>query len=253
VVGGAHVKPWQGLALSLLAALSLHAVILLVPRVPGRGDARAPQIELSLAALPADQSVDETRSLSVRKESPLPFAVPAVVAASTRTSPVPPLTAAEPPPNPRVESMDEPPAFQDHPAAEPDWLPPAREPDEAAASGDPGAAAQRATSGGTAGPGAAAATAATLTVITPPRPRAAMLPIYPRSARKAGLEGTVRIAAFIDESGTVVSAEVLSSSGNAILDQAALQEVQRVIFDPARQSGKPVPFRLIIPFRFRLN
>ena len=103
------------------------------------------------------------------------------------------------------------------------------------------------------GTGARGDGAAVTDVITPPRARAEILPIYPRSARKAGLEGFVRIAAVIDESGKVVSAEVLSSSGNAVLDQAALEEVQRAIFEPARLAAKPVPFRLIIPFRFRLN
>jgi protein TonB len=107
-----------------------------------------------------------------------------------------------------------------------------------------------AVTGGTGGRGDGAAT---IDVITPARARAEILPVYPRSARKAGLEGFVRIAAVIDESGIVVSAEVLASSGNSVLDQAALQEVRRAIFEPARLAGKPVPFRLIIPFRFRLN
>ncbi len=96
--------------------------------------------------------------------------------------------------------------------------------------------------------GAAAAPA-----LTPPHPKAEILPTYPRSARRAGLEGIVRIAAFVDESGHVVSAEVLSSSGHDALDQAALQAVQHAFFEPALQAGKPVPCRLIIPVRFKLN
>jgi protein TonB len=63
----------------------------------------------------------------------------------------------------------------------------------------------------------------------------------------------VTISAFIDETGVVVSAEVLSSSGHAVLDQAALDAVRRALFDPAERGARPVSSRLIIPFRFRLN
>jgi protein TonB len=59
--------------------------------------------------------------------------------------------------------------------------------------------------------------------------------------------------ALIDETGLVVNAEVLSSSGHAVLDTAALQAIRRTVFEPARQAGKSVPFRLVIPVRFQLN
>jgi protein TonB len=63
----------------------------------------------------------------------------------------------------------------------------------------------------------------------------------------------VKIAALIDESGALVSAQVLTSSGHASLDRAALEAVRQARFQPAVQRGKPVPCRLIIPIRFQLN
>jgi protein TonB len=80
-----------------------------------------------------------------------------------------------------------------------------------------------------------------------------MSPPYPRSARAAGIEGTVRITALVEASGAVASAEVSISSGNAALDRAALEEVRRTSFQPAVQNGKAVACRLIIPIRFLLN
>ena len=60
------------------------------------------------------------------------------------------------------------------------------------------------------------------------------------------------MTALVDESGTVTSAEVLSSSGHGSLDQAALEAVRRAAFTPALRDGKPVACRIVIPVRFRL-
>ena len=86
-----------------------------------------------------------------------------------------------------------------------------------------------------------------------PRPVADIRPQYPRSARRAGWEGLVRIAALIDESGVVTSAEVSSSSGHSVLDEAALVTVRQTLFNPARQDGRAVACRVIIPVRFQLQ
>jgi protein TonB len=63
----------------------------------------------------------------------------------------------------------------------------------------------------------------------------------------------VTISAFIDETGRVVSAVVLDSSGHQSLDAAALEAVKRTRFHPAEREARPVSSPLIIPVRFRLN
>jgi protein TonB len=77
--------------------------------------------------------------------------------------------------------------------------------------------------------------------------------VYPRNAKRAGWQGVVTIRAFIDETGRVVSAVVLSSSGHESLDLSALEAVKNTWFDPAVRHAKPVSSPLLIPVRFQLN
>jgi periplasmic protein TonB len=51
----------------------------------------------------------------------------------------------------------------------------------------------------------------------------------------------------------VLSVQVYESSGTASLDKAALEAVLAARFQPARQDGKPVSIRAIIPVTFRLQ
>jgi len=77
---------------------------------------------------------------------------------------------------------------------------------------------------------------------------------YPRSARRAGLEGAALVDVHIDADGTIVEVELARSSGFELLDRAAL--------DSARSVGKlPAPppelrwesRTLRIPYRFSLS
>ncbi len=69
---------------------------------------------------------------------------------------------------------------------------------------------------------------------------------YPREAIDRGLEGHVVLLLHLDVDGRIQTAEVASSSGHAILDDAALQAVRRItaIASNARQVLLPVDFRL---------
>ncbi|MDQ8190555.1 energy transducer TonB [Roseibacillus persicicus] len=81
---------------------------------------------------------------------------------------------------------------------------------------------------------------------TPPR--------YPNSARKAGLEGTTRIAATVTSDGKVSSPRVIASSGHSALDSSALAAVKKWRFNPAKNGlGQSVAYQLTIPVTFRLN
>lgn len=83
--------------------------------------------------------------------------------------------------------------------------------------------------------------------VNSPRPR------YPRTARQRGLEGTVVVTVQVSEAGEVVDAAVRTSSGHAMLDQAAMDGVLRWRFSPARRQGEPTRATIDVPIRFELS
>lgn len=75
---------------------------------------------------------------------------------------------------------------------------------------------------------------------------------YPEIMRRAGIEGTVYIEAFVDEAGTVVRTAVVKGVHPA-LDKAAADALLKTKFQPGQHQGKAVKVRVSIPIRFRLN
>jgi len=78
-------------------------------------------------------------------------------------------------------------------------------------------------------------------------------PSYPRRARDRGLEGRVVVRALVGTDGKVLETEIVTSSGHAILDRSAVRAVQRWIFKPALQDGKPIERWYRTALRFTLN
>ena len=76
--------------------------------------------------------------------------------------------------------------------------------------------------------------------------------MYPEEVKDAGIEGTVVVKMLVDIDGTVIETKVLRSSGNYILDQAALEAAERALFKPATQDGVPVRVWVSMPFRYKL-
>jgi TonB family protein len=76
---------------------------------------------------------------------------------------------------------------------------------------------------------------------------------YPEAALDAGLQGITHVNAWIDAMGYVSYATVITSSGYAILDSAALKAVVNGYFSPARRDGAAVASRVSIPVEFRLH
>lgn len=76
--------------------------------------------------------------------------------------------------------------------------------------------------------------------------------VYPEIAKRAGVEGTVYVMAFVDETGSVTRTELVKGIG-AGCDEAAQDAVKKTKFKPGKQRGKPVKVRMSIPIRFRLN
>lgn len=76
---------------------------------------------------------------------------------------------------------------------------------------------------------------------------------YPKTARKAELEGQVVMMLLIDTAGAVADAKVTSSAG-PVLDAAALEVIRRFQFTPAcSETGHPVPVRILYRYTFLLQ
>ncbi|MCL2625709.1 MAG: TonB family protein [Cystobacterineae bacterium] len=75
---------------------------------------------------------------------------------------------------------------------------------------------------------------------------------YPEEARKAGIEGTVRLRLWLDAQGKVNRVKVLRSVGYG-LDEAAQNAIVQFKFKPAKKGGKPSPINIIYDFHFFLD
>src|SRR6185436_15793686 len=64
-------------------------------------------------------------------------------------------------------------------------------------------------------------------------------PVYPEEARKEKLEGKVIVKTVIDEQGKIQDPVVEGSSGQEILDRAALDAISTWMFKPATLHSKP--------------
>jgi protein TonB len=76
---------------------------------------------------------------------------------------------------------------------------------------------------------------------------------YPESARRDGQEGRAQVKICINVSGKVDSAEVVTSSGFPILDEAAIKVGKAFRFKPPTQEGKPVSTCPVLPVKFELH
>lgn len=76
--------------------------------------------------------------------------------------------------------------------------------------------------------------------------------VYPQSAIRSGKEGTVVLKVRIDEKGNAIHSEIVSST-SSVFHQAALNAVEHYSTNPAMNNGKPVPYTVYIPIKFRLR
>ena len=61
---------------------------------------------------------------------------------------------------------------------------------------------------------------------------------YPRNLKDAGIGGRVELWLYVDDQGRVEKSEVKTSSGNALLDDAAQQVASEMRFTPAKNRDK---------------
>ncbi len=82
----------------------------------------------------------------------------------------------------------------------------------------------------------------------PPRVIHQTQPVLTAAIRKKA-PGTVWIAFVVNDRGRAEAPKVMSSS-DAVFDQAALKAVMQWKFEPGKRKGKPVRFRMRVPFTF---
>lgn len=86
-----------------------------------------------------------------------------------------------------------------------------------------------------------------------PRPRRPFRPAYPAAAIASGMQGRVRLEVTVGVDGRVKAASVRDSSGYPLLDQAALNAIWSMEFEPARRAGLAVEHTFGVPVPFRIN
>jgi len=65
-------------------------------------------------------------------------------------------------------------------------------------------------------------------------------PTYPASAKRRGVEGTSRVAFYVDRDGNVTNVQLLKSSGDADLDEAAMKQIKRWKFRDLKREKRGV-------------
>ncbi|GEM_PF-7020623 len=88
----------------------------------------------------------------------------------------------------------------------------------------------------------------------PPEPINPIVPEYPESAKKLGIEGIVVLEVYVYADGTIGQIKVIKSlmAGPGGLNEAAINAVKQWKFQPGKSGGKPIDTSVIIPIEFTL-
>lgn len=78
-------------------------------------------------------------------------------------------------------------------------------------------------------------------------------PLYPRTAKRRGYEGTVLLEVLVNREGKVKELRIFHSSGYPVLDKAALSSVKKWVFEPGKRGNERIEMWVKIPVRFQLN
>jgi protein TonB len=77
-------------------------------------------------------------------------------------------------------------------------------------------------------------------------------PVYPPRCLRMGLEGIVKVRVLVGENGVPQEVSVARSSGESLLDEAALEAVRQWVFRPATRNGVPARAYAVVPIEFKL-
>lgn len=78
-------------------------------------------------------------------------------------------------------------------------------------------------------------------------------PVYPRAARRRGMEGEVLLDVLVNAEGRVEELELSRTSGHRVLDRAALAAVRRWSFTPGRRGDEAISMWVTVPVRFVID
>ena len=189
-----------------------------------------------------------------------------------RAEPVPALpTVPEPEPKPEPEPEPEPkpeppfipppvPQPKPQPAKPPERKPPAEPAKPVARPSAPVAPSTSPPASSSSGPASTAPVAPSASQgeqTTEPDYKAAYLrnpkPVYPPSALKMRIEGTVILRVLVLEDGSSGKVVLGKSSGNELLDRSALDTVAKWKFKPAQSKGKNVAQWVNVPINFSIK
>jgi periplasmic protein TonB len=247
-----------------------------------------PVVQPPRPVMPPPRRMPPPPKIQPRRPEPIETATSQLPAEPTRppestATPTPPMTMVEEaplPPEPKIperQTAASPPPVETSPQAE---RPSPAEKEAAPPANETRAALEaRAPAPGTA-PGRAAdvdtlSAAAAAPVPAPPAPRVAavppngtgsklgriarprggyqVVPTYPSTARRLGIQGTVLLRVFVLDDGRVGEIQVQKSAGHPDLDRAASDAVKRWRFDPARKGNENVSTWVLLPVEFRLT
>ncbi|WP_414708532.1 energy transducer TonB [Ralstonia sp.] len=81
------------------------------------------------------------------------------------------------------------------------------------------------------------------------------LPDYPAEARRMRIEGSAVVSGVIEPDGSISGVRIKRSSGNALLDEAAVQAVRSMACAPFKdpKTGQPMRVPFSRPFAFGLD
>ena len=84
----------------------------------------------------------------------------------------------------------------------------------------------------------------------PPKTKTSLKPKYPKEAKKAGIEGSVEVKIFINEKGVVVNTIIIKGIDG--LNDAAIEAINKVRFEPAKKNGKKISVWVPSRIKFKL-
>jgi protein TonB len=214
--------------------------------------------EIPPPAAPAPPAVASRPApvVTQRKPAPTPAVEEPPVAPAQPAAPTREVTAPEPPPAPSAASVPEAPSVAaSFKTPEPD--PNTATSGTAAPSGTPRGPLERGPEGlarsAVASRTPDAAPGAPIVRAARPKGGYQVRPVYPESARRAGIQGTTLLRIHIETDGRVSDISVERSAGHQSLDQAAADAVRRWRFEPALSSSGPVAMSALVPVEFRIG
>jgi len=76
---------------------------------------------------------------------------------------------------------------------------------------------------------------------------------YPRIAQRHNLQGETLVEVWLDQKGKQIKQRIITSSGHALLDNAALKAIANWQFQQAESQSQSIAYRVQIPIIFKLD